>query len=923
MPPVDVMSPQPDPRNQQPLDTDFTVLIVPGAIPIPGTSVEVLRTAAANLRAAAEEVAEGGAGVESSWQALQAHYTAPEAETLFSAMGPVARKGDTILEDVTTVVTALETFAEAAENTRTRLRTIRDDAEAFVEEMRGKEYWALNPLHYHRNRHLKLWANIVWAEFQEAERECGTAISSVNGRNSTYTAAGGGAPGPGEIVYGLDPGDVPDAVYDLTEFSEWQRAGEESWAHLTGSAKPWPLDWAADAFVAQQENFGVGMLWGLGVSTVSATGLWREGSGWATSAGEAGDNFLTHKEEMFQGYGALVGMHGEDGWMNPFDSGERSGATWRANAGAAWTEIGHDLVPWREWEDRPAYTVSTGAGNLALTVVAFPVRGGLLLSRIGGGPDIPDVDVLDRPEVAWETGAAARPGFSLAGALDGDRAGLSDVTADIGLRLEQMRLGVLGRFADWTVVEGAPEPGGPGGTGGRPGAGATAPTVQAGRGDEMRVGDLADDLDRYSGMDADRRVELLRARHQALVGADGREIADADGPGEGADFRITAAHDPDSASTDRISTPRDGTSGIRTVPLTGDSDGAGAGHGSGGDGTGRPGGLPAHGAGSSDGPNGDSGGPSVPTDSQGRRVETLSPGQDGYPERGQRFGDSDDFAVKPNRKYVLVDGNGDTQITYLTDSDGKIFDIRAESQSPVSRHPEFLLPRPDATYVVKVGQKEYMWQTNEFGRPFHAEGELEHGRQKRNGKEQARINAMGRRYFELLNEQLEATFRAENDGRAPGPGELKLWESVQWNGGHVFGSSEFRGPGERLNQMVMLDTVNQERAVRPGIQGSYRRVEWVWDGLLDGSESSLERGLGADYERQMAIWQPILEAGPKPPKIEISVTAVDDPDLKPIKDPVTGLEVPPPPGMIVVEWSLNGVKQRRLSYENLPEISAD
>lgn len=66
MPPIDVMRPEPDPRSQQPLDMDFTVLIVPDTIPIPGTSVEVLQTAAANMRTAAGEVGEGGEGIKSS-----------------------------------------------------------------------------------------------------------------------------------------------------------------------------------------------------------------------------------------------------------------------------------------------------------------------------------------------------------------------------------------------------------------------------------------------------------------------------------------------------------------------------------------------------------------------------------------------------------------------------------------------------------------------------------------------------------------------------------------------------------------------------------------------------------------------------------------------------------------------------------------
>ncbi|WP_435112308.1 hypothetical protein [Nocardiopsis synnemataformans] len=457
------MSPGPDPRNQQPLDENFTVLIVPDAIPIPGTSVEILQTAVAAMRAAAGEVAEGGEGIESTWQGLQPHYTAPESEILLAVMGPVAAKGETILDDTATVADALDTFAEAAQTAKSRLRTLKEEAVAFSTamnnfEVMGKEvdFWNLDLGNYLRNRELKLQVNAEWSAFQEAERTCANAISAVTGSGNNYVSVSqaGDAPSPGEIVYGLDPDDVADVDYDFSEFSDWQRVGGDMWDHFSHSDKPWPLDWAVDAVVAQQENFGVGMLWGLGVGAVSATGLWREGSGWATSVGEVVDNAVTHKEETFQGYGALVGLYGEDGWMNPFDADERSGQTWQDNAGAAWTEVAHDIVPWREWEERPAYTVSTAAGNAALAVVSLPVRGGAILANLGrGGSDLPDLDPVDRPEVVWEPGAAARTGFTLSETFSGIRGDFSDTTSGFGSRLGSLS-GMIERLSAGSPGEG-------------------------------------------------------------------------------------------------------------------------------------------------------------------------------------------------------------------------------------------------------------------------------------------------------------------------------------------------------------------------------------------------------------------------------------------------------------------------------------
>lgn len=454
MPPVDVVRPEADPRSQSALPMDDTVLIVPDAIPYPGTSVEILEEAAADMRKAAGEISEGGSGIEASWQGLQAHYRAPEAEDLFSAMEPVRTRGETIHDDLVTVAGALETFAEAAAHAKKHLWRLREEARAFVAEVGDDPEWSGDLKLVTANRALIYAVNRAWGDFQEAERDCANSLENVTGSGNNYVAGSmteAYEPKPGDIVYGIDPAEIPDVAYDLTEWEDWQRAFTDTWHFLGTGNHGWPMDWVVDASMAQWDYFGPGMVWDFGVGAVAATGLWREGRGWATSFEEVKTNFIDHKTETFQGYGAMAGLYGEDGWMNPFDADERSWETVRANAGPVWTEIAHDIVPWREWDDRPAYTVYTGAGNAVLTIVGLPVRGGMLAAKAsqiasGMGRLLPD----------WDLSLASRLDFDLGRHLSDLRTGTATTLANLNGRLQELTSDLSLRIGFWDGGLGSP-----------------------------------------------------------------------------------------------------------------------------------------------------------------------------------------------------------------------------------------------------------------------------------------------------------------------------------------------------------------------------------------------------------------------------------------------------------------------------------
>ncbi|MDA0564902.1 DNA/RNA non-specific endonuclease [Streptomonospora sp. S1-112] len=170
------------------------------------------------------------------------------------------------------------------------------------------------------------------------------------------------------------------------------------------------------------------------------------------------------------------------------------------------------------------------------------------------------------------------------------------------------------------------------------------------------------------------------------------------------------------------------------------------------------------------------------------------------------------------------------------------------------------------------------------------EGVLELDSNARNDTQQRAIGWEGRDYYRVYNEYLTEQFTARH-GRPPNPGELPLYEDVEWNGGHMAGASEFGGGGERLNVVPMLETVNQKRTHLPGIDGSFRRLEEEWVRLL----------------RQ----------DPKP-EIKVRITNVYDPNMPTLTAP-NGRVLHPPPTDIFVEWEVNGVRYPRpLRYPNIP-----
>lgn len=627
MPHIDVIRPShdDDPRNQRAMDVDPDVLIYPPMIPRPATIVENLREAIGTMRSAAGSISDGGHDIEDTWGALPNHYSAPGSDTLFSAMGRVSERGDDIQDDIASAVSELEVFADAAETAKEKLGSLREEAWEFREEMQAEDAWSENIENTLRNHQLKLAANKAWADYQDAERDCATALSSISGSGNTYVPAGEGEPDAGEVVYGIDPKDVPDPNFDLGELADWKRIHDFTWDYLKEGDKPAEVGWIADSGMAIWDNFSGGMLWDIGVNAVAATGLWHASTGWADSGSEAFDNAKDHLKETLKDYGALAGVYGGAGSI--LDDGEFTVEMWRQNMAESWKEVAHDLVPWREWDDRPLYTITTAGGNLVTTLVGgLPVRGGTMLARVGTGDFRLDLEGAT-PSLHLGPGVAGRPGLNLSDVFGGQNPDGSG--------------GVLGRLNDITVrlnelttrwsTPAQPVPDRPvsvstdHGDAQSPSNGPTrsdeptglreerpeeepASTTRRDEAEDRSVRELSQEVDRFSAMDPEKRARFLE-RRLSLVS---HGSAGNDGPGSAGrgdhngedDFRVRNSVDGESRDGHGGTQVQDGQSTTRTALLdrdpgggsgplnTGDGFGSGGslGHSGGGDGMGGGGG---------------------------------------------------------------------------------------------------------------------------------------------------------------------------------------------------------------------------------------------------------------------------------------------------------------------------------------------
>ncbi|ADH69961.1 hypothetical protein [Nocardiopsis dassonvillei] len=381
-----------EPQNG--VDPNPFTLIDPDTIPYPLTDVWSLNYAAETLRTGGEDLFGGAEDMSSTWGGLQAHYSAPESETLFAAMDPVLTRGEGLQGDLATVASALEDLAEAATTARGSLNTLRIDAQSLWNANHDKKVWWLNKddetdeWALAENIRIKDAVNTAWSTFNEAENACATRISAVFG-GPAYVSPDQAA-GDGALVYGLptDAGERDLSLENALSF-EGVNSNINDFAAWAGSEfHPSLMDWGNPIGQALWDTGATDFLWGTAVGLTSKLGFWHPDNGWRFDPRGRWDNATAAWGDAWMDTATLVGVHDEHGWLwEPGEGGQEGwGAGWDRWTGNAWgslTEIWEGHTAWSTRDDGVAYSNTTIGANAALMTVGLPLKALKIIAGAG------------------------------------------------------------------------------------------------------------------------------------------------------------------------------------------------------------------------------------------------------------------------------------------------------------------------------------------------------------------------------------------------------------------------------------------------------------------------------------------------------------------------------------------------------------
>ncbi|MDA2808647.1 hypothetical protein [Nocardiopsis suaedae] len=386
-------------QPQSGVDPNPYTLIDPDAIPYPLTDVESLASAAETLRTKGQDLLDGAEDLRSTWKGLDAHYEAPESETLFSKMDPVANRGEDLQSDLSTVADALEELAEAARTARRSLNNLRIDAQGLWNRNHDNAFWWLTKDEQTdewavvENIRIKDAVNSAWSTFNQAENDCANKISAIYG-GPTFVSPGEGG-GKNEIVYGLAPdaGERDLSLDHALSFEGVNSTFNDVTAWAGSHFDPSEVEWGNDAGQALWDVVVTDAVWGSVVGLYSKVGFWHPTSGWRFDPSGRWANFKAAWKDAGLGAAALVGIYDEHGWLTDPGEGGRQGwgagwDRWLDNLEASKNEIVESHTAWSTREDGTSYSNTTMLASGLMLTGGLPLKAAKIV--LGTGVDVPN-----------------------------------------------------------------------------------------------------------------------------------------------------------------------------------------------------------------------------------------------------------------------------------------------------------------------------------------------------------------------------------------------------------------------------------------------------------------------------------------------------------------------------------------------------
>ncbi len=277
----------------------------------------------------------------------------------------------------------------------------------------------------------------------------------------------------------------------------------------------------------------------------------------------------------------------------------------------------------------------------------------------------------------------------------------------------------------------------------------------------------------------------------------------------------------------------------------------------------------------------------------GRPSRTITPDDPLSPRRSRPFGrdrSGNPVPLEPDTAYRVTDRSGRDRGLFITGPDGTIQEVVTDSGERRTRNteaqrmegegfnPDLRRPFPDAVYTV---DNRFIYSSDEHGRVVRAEGSLDltASDDRRRGPDQTRIGHHGQAEYAGINQEVITEFENEY-GRPPTNTEVYLYQAVTFDGGHLF-ATEFNGPGEAINMVPMLTSLNRD---------------------LGGDNTPLD-----NWRRLEGLWGEILGQDP-PPEVNVRIELEYDPNDGGSRTPIR----------ITAAYTVQGVQVAENCYSNLP-----